>query len=150
MEVVRRIARGDVFYYELVVPEGWNLFDIAAASEQIGLFPASKFLAAARNPASIRDLAPRAPTLEGYLFPDTYKLSRHTTPERLCGLMTGKFREAWRSLRTRADAHRTVTLASMVEKEGKLADERPRIAACLLYTSPSPRDGLLSRMPSSA
>jgi UPF0755 protein len=129
MEVVRRIERGDVFYYELVVPEGKNLFDIAAASEQLGLFGASSFLEAARDPAPIRDLDPRAPTLEGYLFPDTYKLSRHTTPDRLCRLMTGKFRDAWRSLHTTADVHRTVTLASLVEKEGKLAGERPRIAA---------------------
>jgi UPF0755 protein len=128
MDVVRRIARGDVFYYELIVPEGRNLFDIAAAVEQLGLFPASKFLEAARDPALIRDLDPQAPTLEGYLFPDTYKLSRHTTPDRLCRLMTGKFRDAWRSLHATA-VHRTVTLASLVEKEGKLAEERPRIAA---------------------
>jgi UPF0755 protein len=129
MEVVRRIARGDIFYYELTVPEGRNLFEIAAAIEQLGLFPAPKFLEAARDPALIRDLDPLAPTLEGYLFPDTYKLSRHTTADRLCRLMTGKFRDAWRSLHTTAGAHRTVTLASLVEKEGKLADERPRIAA---------------------
>jgi UPF0755 protein len=129
MDVVRRIARGDIFYYELIVPEGRNLFDIAAAAEQLGLFPAPKFLEAARNPSLIRDLDPQAPTLEGYLFPDTYKLSRHTTPDRLCRLMTGKFRDAWRSLQTTAGVHHTVTLASLVEKEGKLADERPRIAA---------------------
>jgi UPF0755 protein len=129
LEVVSRIGRGDIFYYELVVPEGRNLFDIASAAEQLGLFPAAKFLEAARNPALIRDLDPQAPTLEGYLFPDTYKLSRHTTPDRLCRLMTGKFRDAWRSLHTTAGVHRTVTLASLVEKEGKLADERPRIAA---------------------
>ena len=129
MDVVRRIARGDIFYYELIVPEGRNLFEIAATVEQLGLFPAPKFLAAARDPALIRDLDPQAPTLEGYLFPDTYRLSRHTTPDRLCRLMTGKFREAWRSLHTTASVHRTVTLASLVEKEGKLADERPRIAA---------------------
>ena len=100
-----------------------------AAAEQLGLFPAAEFLEAARNPALIRDLDPQAPTLEGYLFPDTYKLGRHTTPERLCRIMTGKFREVWRGLHTNADVHRTVTLASLVEKEGKLADERPRIAA---------------------
>jgi UPF0755 protein len=128
MEVVRRIARGDIFYYLLAVPEGRNLFDIGAATEQLGLFSAAKFLEASRNPVLIRDLDPQAPTLEGYLFPDTYKLSRHTTPDQLCRLMTNKFREAWRTLHTTADVHRTVTLASLVEKEGKLADERPRIA----------------------
>jgi UPF0755 protein len=128
-EVAGRIARGDVFYRELVVPEGRNMFEIAAAAEQLGLFQASQFLEAARDPGLIRDLDPRAPSLEGYLFPDTYKLSRHTTPERLCRIMTAKFREVWRTLRATASVHDTVTLASLVEKEGKLADERPRIAA---------------------
>ena len=129
MEVVRRIARGDVFYYELVAPEGRNMFEIAAAAEKLGLFPAERFLEAARDPAMIRDLDPKAPTLEGYLFPDTYKLSRHTTPEQLCRIMTGRFRAVWRDLHAGAGAHKTVTLASMVEKEGKAAAERPRIAA---------------------
>ncbi len=129
LEVVRRIARGDVFYYELVVPEGKNMFDIAAAVEQLGVFPASAFLTAARNPALIRDLDPAAPSLEGYLFPNTYRLNHSTTPERLCRMMTGKFREEWKKLHSAADVHRTVTLASLVEKEGKLAEERPVIAA---------------------
>jgi UPF0755 protein len=129
MEVFDRMARGDVFYFELVVPEGKNMFDIAAAAEQLGIFPARRFLAAARNPALIRDLDPRAPTLEGYLFPNTYRLSRHTTPERLCRIMTGKFREVWHGLGAAAGPHEAVTLASLVEKEGKLASERPLIAA---------------------
>lgn len=129
LEVVRRIARGDVFYYELVVPEGKNMFDIAAAVEQLGVFPASAFLAAARNPALIRDLDPAAPSLEGYLFPNTYRLNHSTTPERLCRMMTGKFREEWKRLASGANVHRTVTLASLIEKEGKLPEERPVIAA---------------------
>jgi UPF0755 protein len=129
MEVFARIARGDVFYYELVAPEGWSMFDIAAAAEKLGLFPANRFLDAARDPAAIRDLDPQAPTLEGYLFPDTYKLSRHTTPEQLCRIMTARFRTVWRELDTGAGVHGTVTLASLVEKEGKATAERPRIAA---------------------
>jgi UPF0755 protein len=128
-DVVSRIRRGDVFYYELVVPEGKNMFDIAGAVEELGLFQGADFLKAARDTALIRDLDPKAPTLEGYLFPDTYKLSRHTTPERLCKLMTAKFREAWRSLHSDASVHDAVTMASLVEKEGKLAEERPKIAA---------------------
>ena len=129
LTVFDRIARGDVFYYELVVPEGRNMFDIAAAVEALGVFSASDFLAAARNPALIRDLDPQAPTLEGYLFPSTYRLSRHTTPARLCAMMTAKFRAVWLRLHTPRDLHDTVTLASMVEKEGKLAQERPLIGA---------------------
>jgi UPF0755 protein len=117
------------------VPEGKNMFDIAAATEQLRLFNTSQLLAAARDPHLIRDLDPLAPTLEGYLFPDTYKLGRQATAEDLCRMMTAKFREAWQSLRRDAqgqdisDVHRTITLASLVEKEGKLPAERPRIAA---------------------
>lgn len=132
LEVFDRIARGDIFYYELVVPEGKNMFDIAAQAEHLGLFPAAEFVKAARNPALIRDLDPEAPSLEGYLFPNTYRLSRHTTPDRLLRLMTGKFREVWLNLGSNASMHRTVTLASLVEKEGKLASERPVIASVFL------------------
>jgi UPF0755 protein len=132
LEVFERIARGDIFYYELAVPEGKNMFDIAAAAERLGVFPAAQFLRAARDPALIRDLDPEAPTLEGYLFPNTYRLSRHTTPDHLCRVMTSKFREVWQSLQTDAPVHRTVTLASLVEKEGKLAEERPVIASVFL------------------
>ena len=129
LEVYDRIARGDVFYYELIVPEGKNMFDIGASVEKLGLFNAGEFLAAARNPALIRDVDPAAPSLEGYLFPDTYRLSRHTTPAGLCRIMTAKFREVWHSLHASAGVHDTVTLASLVEKESKLAGERPEIAA---------------------
>ena len=129
LEIFDRIERGDIFYYELTVPEGKNMFDIAAAVERLGLFSGERFLKAARDPAAIRDLDPRAPTLEGYLFPNTYRLSRTTTPEQLCLTMPGKFREVWRGLRTDASVHRTVTLASLVEKEGKLPGERPVIAS---------------------
>ena len=129
LEVFGRIARGDIYYVELTVPEGWNMFDIAAAVEPLGLFTAHDFLSEARDPHLIRDLDPNAPTLEGYLFPDTYRLNRKTTPESLCRTMTGRFREKWKELGNAADVHETVTLASLVEKESKLPGERPQVAA---------------------
>jgi UPF0755 protein len=132
MEVFDRIARGDAFRYALLIPEGKNIFDIGAAAEQVGLFTAARFVKAASNPALIRDLDPQAPSLEGYLFPDTYKLGRHTPPEELCRLMTARFREVWRGLGVATGPHDTVTLASLVEKEGKLSEERPMIAAVFL------------------
>jgi UPF0755 protein len=129
IEVFDRIARGDIYAIDFVVPEGKNLFDIAALAEQAGLFPAAEFLKVARDPSIIRDLDPKAPTLEGYLFPNTYKVGRKWTPDRLCRAMTGKFREVWHALKTDADVHKTVTLASLVEKESKLPEERPQVAA---------------------
>jgi UPF0755 protein len=129
LEVYGRIARGDVFYYDLVVPEGRNMFDIAASAEKLGVFSAASFLKAARDPALIRDLDPNAPTLEGYLCPGSYRLSHNATPAQLCRMMTQKFRKMWEGLVTNANVHNAITLASMVEREGKLESDRPLIAA---------------------
>jgi len=132
-EVLDRLARGDVFYFQVTVPEGSNLFDIGALLEQQQILPAAKFLEAAREAALIRDLDPRAPTLEGYLFPDTYRLSRHTSARQLCQQMTSRFRHAWQELAAAgADVHAAVTLASLVEKEARLEPERPLVASVYL------------------
>lgn len=129
MDVFRRIARGDTFYYELVVPEGQNLFDIAASIKDLKIFPPETFLAAARNPKMIQDLDPLAPSLEGYLFPDTYRVNRQTTAQSLCRAMTGRFRAMWTKLNSRADVHQVVTLASLVEREAHNPEERPTVAS---------------------
>jgi UPF0755 protein len=133
LEVFDRIARGDVFFLSLTVPEGQNMFDVAQSAGALGLFSADAFLAAARNPAPIRDLDPQAPTLEGYLFPSTYRLNNHSTPLSVCHAMTDRFREHWRALTATASpgatVHDVTTLASLVEREAKLPEERPRIAA---------------------
>jgi len=131
--VLERLAYGDVFYHELVVHEGDNTFDIAAALEAQGILPAAAFLEASRDASLVRDLDPGAPSLEGYLFPDTYWVTRRTTPARLCRMMTGRFRRAWRELGSpKAGIHDTVTLASLVEEEAKLPQERPLIASVFL------------------
>ena len=129
LEVHDRIARGDVFYQVLVVPEGQNMFDIAAAAERLKLFPVADFLRAAREPSSLRDLDPDARTLEGYLFPSSYRLDRHATPARLCQLMTGRFREVWKTLGSTENVHRTVTLASLIEREARVPSERALISS---------------------
>ncbi len=129
LEVFRKIARGETFYYELVVPEGNNMFDIAESIKALKIFSADQFLAVARNPQLIQDLDPQAPSLEGYLFPDTYRVNRQTTPEALCRTMTHRFREMWRKLNSRADVHQTVTLASMVEREAHNPEDQPLVAS---------------------
>lgn len=131
--VLNRIARGDVFFYELTVPEGSNMFDIAASLARFDFLDSAGFLRAARNPALIRDLAPDAPTLEGYLFPSTYRITRATTNQQLCVMMTGIFRKHWLELRGSAPhgvpVNDIVTLASLVEKETAAPDERPIVAS---------------------
>ncbi len=135
LDVYGRIARGDIFYMELLIPEGYNLFDIAGAIEKLGTkerLPAmtpTSFLLAARDPAMIRDLDPKASSLEGYLFPNKYRIYRHTTAQQLCRQMTNEFRVQWKTLNAPSNPHETVTLASMVEREARLPEERPQVAA---------------------
>jgi len=130
-EVFDRIARGDVYYFEFTVPEGSNIFDIARSLETQHVMAAEDFLSAATDASSIRDLAPKAKTLEGYLFPSTYRLSHHTTPAQLCKRMTDEFRKEWNRLAEgqAAEVHRTVTLASLIEKETGVAEERALVAS---------------------
>jgi UPF0755 protein len=131
LTVFDRIARGDIYYVEFTVPEGSNIFDIAHSLESQDLMPAEDFLKAAANPAPVKDLAPGARTLEGFLFPSTYRVSHSTTASQLCRMMTDEFRRQWSKLVKDGPANpqRTVTLASLVEKETAAADERPLVAS---------------------
>ena len=127
-QVFAKIARGETFYQVLVVPEGFNMFDIAAQLKPLGLVTPESFMRAARDPSLIADLDPSAPSLEGYLFPDSYRLDKHSTAEGLVRTMTNRFRARWKELGNAGDAHDVVTLASLVEREARLPAERPLIA----------------------
>ena len=115
-QIFDRLARGDVHYYLLRIPEGYNIFDIAKAVAEQGLISEADFLAAARNPQLIQDLAPNAPTLEGFLFPSTYRLTRATTAQILCAQMVAQFRRQWAALRPTQPLHPTVTHTTHFEK----------------------------------
>jgi UPF0755 protein len=131
LEVFNRIARGDIYFFAFTVPEGSNMFDIGRSLDELGVMSSEDFLKAAEDPAPIRDLAPKATTLEGYLFPSTYRLSHKTTAAQLSKMMTEEFRQEWAkaSAGKDADVRSTVTLASLVEKETAAAAERPLVAS---------------------
>ena len=131
LDVFNRIARGDIYFFTFTVPEGSNIFDIGGALEAQGVLSSDDFLKAAENPALIRDLSAKARTLEGYLFPSTYRLSHKTTGTQLTKMMTDEFRKEWAKVSAgrNVDVRGTVTLASLVEKETAAADERPLVAS---------------------
>ena len=129
LEIISRLARGDIYYMELLVPEGFNIYDVADAVAKLGTMRRETFVAAAKDPAMIRDLDPQAPSLEGYLFPNKYRVYRHTTAQQICRMITNEFRERWKALNTSANVHDTITLASMVEREAKRTEERPLVAS---------------------
>ncbi len=130
LEVYRRLRRGDVFTIAVTIPEGFNLFDVAAAVETAGLAPRGAFLAAAAaNRGLVRAWDPQAPSLEGYLYPETYRFGRKTTPLAMLDAMTRRFHQAALHLGLAGpEVHRTVTLASLVEREVHVDAERPVVA----------------------
>jgi UPF0755 protein len=129
-EVYGRIARGDIFFHTVVVPEGYNIFDIANAIEEAGLGKHEDFLKVARTDiALVRDLDPQAPSLEGYLFPDTYHFTRTQSLHDMAAAMVRRFRQAAKEMGLNQNVHDLVTMASIVEKETGAPEERPEVAS---------------------
>jgi len=131
-EVYDRLRRGDVYTIGLTIPEGSNLFDIAQRVESAHLGDGNRenFLATAhRELGLIADLDPSASSLEGYLFPDTYRFGRKTTDEQILAAMVKRFRQSAAELGLQANYHRVVTMASLVERETPIAAERPLVAS---------------------
>lgn len=127
--VYNRIARGDTYARVLTVPEGYNIFDIAAEVEKLGIDSQQNFLEQVRSQvALIRDLDPLAPTLEGYLYPDTYRFARKNKAPDVVAAMVKRFHQEAQQIGLTSDVHRVVTMASIVEKETAVPDERPLVA----------------------
>jgi UPF0755 protein len=129
-EVYDRIARGDIYVHTLVIPEGFNMFDIAAAVEEAGMAKREEFLQVARtSTALVRDMDPNATSLEGYLFPDTYHFTRTQSAHDMAAAMVHRFRQAAREAGLTQDFHSTVVMASIVERETGAPEERAKVAS---------------------
>jgi UPF0755 protein len=135
LDVVEKMARGDVYARRITFPEGLTIRDMAKIYEEQGFGPAGDFVEAARDVSLIADLDPKAKDLEGYLYPETYALAHGAKPSALVQMMVMRFRAVFDGdLRQMAEArgmsvHDAVTLASLVEKETAKAEERPLVAA---------------------
>jgi UPF0755 protein len=135
-EVFWKIAEGRIYVQKVTVREGWTIFDIADELEKVGVMTQDEFLRVARDPTPILDLAPHARSLEGFLFPSSYEFTRHVTPELVAGTMIKQFRKEWAALRPTEDPplpagldiSQLVTVASLVERETPLPEERPVVA----------------------
>jgi len=129
-EVYSRLRRGDVYTIEVTIPEGSSIFDIAQRLQQAGLPAGGDFVAAqAQNANLIQDLDPAAKSLEGYLFPDTYRFARKATPIVILTTMVKRFKTEAATLGLTQDVHSVVTLASLVERETAVDSERPLVAS---------------------
>jgi UPF0755 protein len=149
LEVHARLARGDVYVHTVVIPEGFNIFDIAQAIEDAGLGSKQDFLNLATSDTTlIADLAPGAKSLEGYLFPSTYEFTRTQTIQEMIAMMVKQFRQLAREIGLSADSQsvgmqnaaqtnpdpandvrKIVIMASIIERETGNPEERPLVAS---------------------
>ena len=149
LDVHRRLVHGDVYFHTVVIPEGYNMFDIAQALQDAGLGSSEEFLkVATSDTALIADIAPNAKTLEGYLFPNTYEFTRMQTMPEIAAEMVKQFRQVAREVglisapnmdlkntsakvddAPASDVSQTVILASIIEKETAASEERPLVAS---------------------
>jgi len=136
LQAIEKIRRGEVFVERVTIPEGFNRFEIAETfAEKTGKATKEEFLRLMEDQTLIRRIAPQARNLEGYLFPDTYIYNIKTTPEDLIRAMVNRFEEVFtpewsmRASQLRLTVHQVVTLASIIEREAKVPDERPHVAS---------------------
>ncbi|HZL98507.1 MAG TPA: endolytic transglycosylase MltG, partial [Terriglobales bacterium] len=136
-DVWRRLVRGDVIKYEVTVPPGANLYDVAELLKKKKLATTEAFLAAAASAAVLRRLEIPGESPEGYLFPDSYVLVKPVTPEEILEFMVRQFRRKvppdteTRAREAGLSLHQAVTIASIIEKETGVAEEKPLVSAVI-------------------
>jgi len=137
-EVLRELLKAPLQLRRVTIPEGLSSQQIAQVLAQSGLADSARFVALAGDREFARRLGLDAPTAEGYLFPQTYMLNRTTTEEEIIRRMVEEFDKIFTpSLYARLDSlkltrHQAITLASIVEREAVVQQERPLIAGVFL------------------
>lgn len=134
VEVLRAFVRGDVLAFLVTVPEGFNMWEVSGAFDSTGVDSLS-LLSAVTDAEVTRGYEIPAATLEGYLFPDTYRVPFGSSARQIVDLLVTRSRGAWsndfdrRAGELSMSRHEVLTLASIVEAEARVADERATIAA---------------------
>jgi UPF0755 protein len=140
LEVLKKLEEGEQHLGRFTVIEGWSRWDIAAAMERIPelkLENTEAALALMDETSAIRDLDSEATNLEGYLYPDTYNFPPDSTPASMIAVMVKRFRQQWKpewTEKARAlnmSPRQIVTVASLIETESKLREERPVVASVI-------------------
>lgn len=130
LQIHDRLVRGDIYVHTVVIPEGYTMFDIAQTIEDAGLGSSQQFIQVARSEVGlISDLSPDAKSLEGYLFPNTYEFTRTQSVKDMAGAMVKQFRLVALQIGLTLDVQKTVNMASIIEKETAVPEERPVVAS---------------------
>ncbi len=136
-QIVAILAAGRVVLHQALIPEGFTLEQIVDRLAGLRLLERDRALELARDPAFIAGLGLKGDSLEGYLFPDTYRLARGLGARAVLAALVRRFQQEWEALDPAAQAlglsrREAVTLASIVEREAQVEAERPLISAVYL------------------
>jgi UPF0755 protein len=135
LRVLQLLESGRVIQHPVLLPEGGSVVELAHTLQREGLASAADIVRLAHDRTFLQALGIEAPSLEGYLFPDTYLLVRGLTPQEILARMVLRLRakltpEILEQARARGlDPHQLLTLASIIEREAVVRDEMPLIAA---------------------
>ena len=134
-QIVDALVAGKGIVLTLTIPEGWDLKTIIPTIARVMTVPAADLESAVRDTALIRRLNVPIPTLEGYLFPETYLLPESSDALPIVRRLVAEFERRWKPEwnaqleKLGMTRHQVITLASIIEKEARVATERPTISA---------------------
>lgn len=134
-EILAKLLSGRVLLHSVTIPEGYTVDQIADVLAEQGIADKSEFARLARDTRFVKALGVQAETVEGYLYPDTYRFPRpmaekdiiKTMVEQLNHVVSDEWKDRAKELRL--TMHEVLTLASVIEKETGVAEERPHIAS---------------------
>jgi len=137
-EILRKLVAGDVYAYRFTVPEGYSIYQIAELLDKRGIFKKDSFLHRCFDSDLLEELGIKERSAEGYLFPSTYEIPPNMDEATLIRTMVRKFRAVYlnsysrRAEKQMLSLHKLLTLASLIEKEAIVPQERPLIASVFL------------------
>ena len=132
--LLAKLVKGEVYQHSVTIPEGYNIVQIADILDQKGLADKEEILRLSRDRTFIASMDVNASTLEGYLFPDTYRFARYTPPESIVRTFISRFHEMVtpeiyaQAKSMEMTLQEVLTLASVIEKETGLAKERALVS----------------------
>ncbi len=134
LEILGRLISGDVLLVDVTIPEGFTIWDIAGAFK-VAEVDSAELLLTLKDKGILDRRRIEAPSLEGYLFPDTYRVRWGATPGAVTLMMLSRLDEVFdpsliqRALGIGMSPHEVLTLASIIEAETRVPDERTRVSA---------------------
>ncbi len=135
LDIMHILFKGRTLKYRITIPEGSTIFDIASIVAETGLLSREEFFNSAQDPETTAFFGIDAPSMEGFLYPDTYYLAPHMTPREIMGKMVERFHEVFtgdmlrRAQELDMSVVQVVILASIIEKEAVLSREMPIISS---------------------